>query len=90
MKKIAFKCSKCPRSFYETARLKKHMIGIQNESSEMTCDKCDYKTHGYNMESLLLMHNRVKHEGLRYKCDQCNEEFAQLYNMNSHKKTHLE
>ena len=44
--KVAFKCSKCPRSFYETARLKKHMIGRHNERSEMTCDKCDYKTFG--------------------------------------------
>ena len=45
---------------------------------------CEYKTKHVNG---LAKHKEVKHEGIRFNCDQCDSVFSSKYNMEVHKKT---
>ena len=50
--------------FAEPQRLKKS----EHKIVRHPCKDCDYET---TLGSHLKCHNRIKHEGARYPCDQC-------------------
>ena len=49
---------------------------------EYSCEECDFRTH---QKSLLILHNKYKHEGMLYRCDICNFKTTYEHNLKTHK-----
>ena len=72
--------TKCDKSYLSKADLMKHVHC--HMSSLLKCEKCDYSTRN---KKLLVSHQRVHEDTLRYKCDNCGQMFKHRNQARRHK-----
>lgn len=69
-------------------------IVLQNRNSNLTCKDerrhaCKMCVRSFNRPFKLLAHIKIVHEGIRlFKCDQCDKNYANAYELKAHMRTH--
>ena len=53
------------------------------EKNSIQCNQCKFK---HRSQAHVKVHIKSKHEGYRWKCDECGKEFTSPYKMNEHMK----
>ena len=65
-------CNKCGKRFTSNIFLQKHFeksrCCINRDIEKYRCDQCDYES---SQKGMLVIHKRVKHNGLAFNCDKC-------------------
>ncbi|XP_037051690.1 protein suppressor of hairy wing [Bradysia coprophila] len=86
-------CNVCGKEFIQSTQLRAHMFHHSGENG-FNCTQCQAK---FNRKSRLDKHVKQvhseaapEHSAFKLQCDQCDETFASMAKLNSHKKTHLE
>ena len=81
-RKKAYKCSFCDKSFSQGSNLKTHQKDVHYKAKPFKCDTCGKL---FQRNNALKIHVKVQHQGIRFKCNYCLEEFAHPGNLRKHK-----
>ena len=70
----------------DEVKAKMRLQSLKDHSLEQrgTCEKCNKQ---FTRSSYLRLHNKTKHEGLRYPCSECDLQCTQPQNLKAHKKS---
>ena len=84
-KEKMFSCSKCPKMFYNRARLKRHMLSHRNKV--VACDTCGEEFP----DGRSLMNHRHSHSsisGRQFPCKECGKTFGSRSSQQIHLRIH--
>ena len=80
-----FACTLCDKSYALEKSLQWHM----NKSHAVMSYKCDICHEVFGQATTLAQHKKAEHAKKKlYKCEECNVEFAELFNLNRHTRGH--
>jgi KRAB domain-containing zinc finger protein len=80
-----FDCPFCGYVTESKLRFRLHVISKHTKDYPYRCDTCGM---GYLTQTLLRVHNKAQHEGVRFVCEDCKKVFRYADGLRQHRKTH--
>ena len=80
-------CETCGFKTLRWDHLRKHKTNVHGPPGETTLYKCDQCPYLANQLISVRTHKQIKHENLRYRCDQCDNSFTTKNNLLKHIKS---
>ena len=81
-KRNEFKCDLCLKTLSTMGHLKRHKEYKHSENRPFKCTKC---SKSYKSNEDLVIHQNI-HNGIRYKCEQCDNSYTNKPNLHRHVK----